>query len=183
MLAHSVTAPQRPIDPPASRGRVACWSAPRGAAGRHGTARCGRATVTRSAKTPGAHAVALALPPALPPALAAHPQAHKLEIRQKEYYERLLGLPPELGYSRKSVFLEDPAGRFKELLLARQHARSALARGRPIRPPTDPNAHPLAQGDSALGRRALAAQLPAMGPLRHLGACPKAALILLRLAT
>ena len=58
-------------------------------------------------------------------------QAHQLEIRHKEYYERLLGLPPELGYSRKSVFLEDPAGRFKELLLAGQHAQSALARSSP----------------------------------------------------
>ena len=45
-------------------------------------------------------------------------EAHKLEVRPKEYYERLLGLPPELGYSSKSVFLEDPAGRFKQLLLA-----------------------------------------------------------------
>ena len=88
-----------------------------------------------------------------------------------------------MGYSRKSVFLEDPAGRFKELLLARQHARSALARSRPIRPPTDPSAHPVAQGASLRGGGEPSARRAGEGPVRHLGACPEAALILLRLAT
>jgi len=43
----------------------------------------------------------------------------RLEVRAKTYWERLIGAPPDMGYSYdRSVFLEDRSGRFKRLLLA-----------------------------------------------------------------
>lgn len=46
-----------------------------------------------------------------------------LKVRPKQYWERLINLPPEMnGSARESIFLEDPAGSFKRLLLAgREH--------------------------------------------------------------
>ena len=35
-------------------------------------------------------------------------EAHKLEIRQKEYYERLLGLPPELTLTLTLTLTPNP---------------------------------------------------------------------------
>jgi len=45
-------------------------------------------------------------------------EQHRLDIRPKSYLEKLLGVPPEMAFNtRTSIFLEDPAGRFKQLLL------------------------------------------------------------------
>jgi len=42
-----------------------------------------------------------------------------LTVREKGYWERLVNLPPEIApNTRESIFLADPAGSFKRLLLA-----------------------------------------------------------------
>ena len=47
------------------------------------------------------------------------PEGGRPEVRRKQYWESLIGLPPEMGYNPdRSVFLEDTSGRFKRLLLA-----------------------------------------------------------------
>ena len=49
----------------------------------------------------------------------ANVEGGRPEVRSKRYWESLIGLPPEMGYSPdRSVFLEDTSGRFKRLLLA-----------------------------------------------------------------
>jgi len=49
------------------------------------------------------------------------------DVRKKQYWEQLLGMPPDMSYARdRSLFLEDASGRFKRLLLAGREADMVL---------------------------------------------------------
>jgi len=43
----------------------------------------------------------------------------RLSVREKHYFEKLISMPPEMAYNTNtSLFLEDPAGRFRRIMLA-----------------------------------------------------------------